>query len=143
MGKGNPSGASEETHHIGAARKYRDVIRYRSHVYLGHPVRSGDDIALGSFVTRIRQSLAVSDTGDPYQHPELADDGATLLAVGTPVLEVIGYSPDSRLGAYLAGRLHIYIAKATDIHVPARNLPRAAARLGARNSHEKRATSSS
>jgi hypothetical protein len=113
MGKGNPPGASEsgKTRHIGAARNYRDVIRYQAHVYLGHPVRSGEEIALGPVVTRIRQSLAASDTGDPYHHPELVDDGATFLPVGAPVHEVLGYSPDSHLGAYLAGRLHIYIAK--------------------------------
>jgi hypothetical protein len=95
---------------VRAVRCYRDGLRYRSRHFHGYPgqlARIGD-IQLGRVIFRVRETLAVKDTGDPYHAPVLIDEGATFLPVGTPVYEVIGHPADRRLAAYLNDELHIY-----------------------------------
>lgn len=95
---------------VRAVRCYRDGLRYRSRSFHGYPSRLArdGDIRLGRVIFRVRETLAVKDTGDPYHAPALLDEGATFLPVGTQVYEVIGYPPDRRLAAYLNDELHIY-----------------------------------
>ena len=95
---------------IKAVRCYRDGLRYRSRSFHGYPAHllRGHDIQLGRVIFEVRETLAVKDTGDPYHAPDLIDEGATFLPVGTPVYEVIGYPADERLAAYLNDGLHIY-----------------------------------
>jgi hypothetical protein len=96
---------------IKAVRCYRDGLRYRSRSFHGYPrhlTLDHDDIRLGRVIFRVRETLAVKDTGDPYNAPALIDEAATFLPVGTPVYEVIGYPAEHRLAAYLNDELHIY-----------------------------------
>ena len=95
---------------IKAVRCYRDGLRYQSRDFHGYPWRParGEDIQLGRVIFRVRETLAVKDTGDPYYAPALIDEAATFLPVGTPVYEVIGFPADRRLAAYLNDELHIY-----------------------------------
>ena len=95
---------------VSAVRCYRDGLRYQSrhfHGYPAHLVKIGDS-QLGRVIFRVRETLAVKDTGDPYHAPALIDEAATFLPVGTPVYEVIGFPADRRLAAYLNDELHIY-----------------------------------
>ena len=95
---------------VKAVRCYRDGLRYQSRHFHGYPgslARIGD-IQLGRVIFRVRETLAVKDTGDPHYAPALIDEAATFLPVGTPVYEVIGYPADRRLAAYLNDQLHVY-----------------------------------
>jgi hypothetical protein len=99
---------------VRAARCYRDAIIYQSRQYLGRParlVRDMQDIHLGPVAFTVRDTLARRDNGDPYNAPKMVDEGATFLPVGTPVHEIVGFPASSRLAAYLAGKLQIYIAE--------------------------------
>jgi hypothetical protein len=103
---------------VKAVRCYRDGLRYQSrhfHGYPGHLARIGD-IQLGRVIFRVRETLAVKDTGDPHYAPALIDEAATFLPVGTPVYEVIGYPADRRLAAYLNDELHIYDVDGQGLH---------------------------
>jgi hypothetical protein len=95
---------------VGATRCYRDCLRYQSRFFNGYPghLARGQDISLGRVIFRVRETLAVKDTGDPYHAPALIDEAATFLPVGTPVHEVIGFPAERRLAAYLNDELHIY-----------------------------------
>jgi hypothetical protein len=95
---------------VGVARDYIDALRYQSRFYRRHLVRSERDRRAGRLVFRVRDTLSLSDTGDPYHAPSLADEAATVLPVGTPVHEVAGYPPERRLAADVNGELRIYIA---------------------------------
>jgi hypothetical protein len=98
----------DETHNIRVFAHRTDVLRYDSRYYRGRPARSDEGIELGQVVTHIQQCLARDDTRMPGQNLKLTDNSANFLPVGTPVYEVLGRSPDTHLGAYLGGKLHIY-----------------------------------
>jgi hypothetical protein len=95
---------------VGVARDYVDAVRYQSRIYRRHLVRGEREKRAGRLVFQVRGTLSLSDSGDPYQTPSLADEVATMLPAGTPVHEVPGYPPERRLAADVNGELRIYVA---------------------------------
>lgn len=94
---------------IRVARDYKDALRYQSRRFWGRPrhLVQDDDIQLGRVVFHVRKTL--SEIHDP-KAPALTDEAATVLPVGTPVYEVIGYPADRCLAAKWNDRLHVYDA---------------------------------
>jgi hypothetical protein len=100
---------------------YVDFVHFsgRSYDRAAEPITTSQ---LGRVVTHVRCSL-IAEEDQRHGGPPIIDGTASFLPVGAPVYQILGYPASCRLGAYLKGALHVYLAQSA-VHGQAAAAPK-------------------